>query len=406
MKVLRGSSKMVLLFMIANCGTFTVAYAPADDAESNQEMSDYYEEFYGDAEAIKTTVDKPFRFLDQEDDGDSYLYYDDNTNDDIADHHDVPLIRSRQAKAKSPKAPKVGKASKVACTLAEDCNDQGYCYKGYCKKCKSDEECQACIDLNDVAVCDVEGDECEVEGECDEEVKRIRGAVLLKDLMPTISIKESRLQIIEDVGADPYATFSYKDRVLTEKQSLAVKNYILTSAVKETRPEVGAYNVPITVETLVELIGIDSLHNILDYYSESLNSKGNNCDDVNVTRIHGRYMPASEYHHHFHRDEDGSTLLIELNADDYDGGEVVYLAHDGPFVPERQVGSAIVHGSDIAHAVTTHTSKTTKNDSDATAESDSDGDDEGGRYSLFFLSSNNPQKEIILNAGMLLGSMK
>ena len=119
-------------------------------------------------------------------------------------------------------------------------------------------------------------------------------------------------------------------------------------------------------------------------------------------------MPSSEYHHHFHRDEDGSTLLIELNADEYDGGEVVYLTENEQFVPKRQVGSAIVHGSDIAHAVTTHTPKTTSNGKNAMVGSNSNNDTptEGGRYSLFFLSSNNPQKEIVLNKEMLNDAMK
>ena len=56
----------------------------------------------------------------------------------------------------------------------------------------------------------------------------------------------------------------------------------------------------------------------------------------------------------FHLDDSLQTMQVPLNArSEYDGGRLVFALGDGSLVvPEREVGSAIIHDDGVVHGVT------------------------------------------------------
>jgi predicted 2-oxoglutarate/Fe(II)-dependent dioxygenase YbiX len=65
--------------------------------------------------------------------------------------------------------------------------------------------------------------------------------------------------------------------------------------------------------------------------------------------------PKDMMHIPFHTDADRSVMILSLNGDgDYEGGELIYLNHQGPHHVARSPGKAIVHAAKDVHSVAPH----------------------------------------------------
>jgi len=162
------------------------------------------------------------------------------------------------------------------------------------------------------------------------------------------------MEIIQEAGGDPFATFSQKQGLLSPDECDMVRQYVEQAPEKEYhRRYFNAteyhefYFVDIPADELIDIIGKKRTSELVQFLQESVGFS------APVTRVRGMFSPPdSEKHLGYHHDTDKhGTLLIELN-DEYTGAELVYLTANGPTILKRSKGSGVVHGSDIVHAVT------------------------------------------------------
>ena len=184
------------------------------------------------------------------------------------------------------------------------------------------------------------------------------------------------VEIIESMGADPKATFSFKHDLITKESCDALIQHLEASLASDVAsgkelprgpaaemhglhsswtPFDGGidnqYNMKLYADDLVKLIGRDQTYNILDFFYSSI-GEDHNIDCMYLAR-HGNPPDDELYHVPWHMD-DYSTMEITLN-DNYEGGDVLHLTPGGAQRTESRPGTATAHGTDIVHGITPNT---------------------------------------------------
>lgn len=161
-------------------------------------------------------------------------------------------------------------------------------------------------------------------------------------------------QLIDKIGGDPFANFSYHHNMLTKNECNSIIKFIDHASEKDhfkknfgnSSKPFKFFFVDIPLEDLDELIGTQRVMEFKDAIHSAVGRP------VPITRVRGRRMPADPTKHlaYHHDTKKHATLLIEL-SEEYTGGEIVYLTNEGPVIVERFLGTGVIHGSDIVHGV-------------------------------------------------------
>lgn len=163
--------------------------------------------------------------------------------------------------------------------------------------------------------------------------------------------KERSMEIIEKVGANPDAAFVIEHDVLSRETCRDLANYTEYSLQTDSNPlfPFGHHNVYtkyITVSKLVEIIGKESAHRIVETFAKY---RG---EDEPITEVYlQRHSPSTldeMYFTDWHKDC-YSTMEVQLGSFEEPQEWLAHLTRDGPVRYEGLPGMAMIHGDDIVH---------------------------------------------------------
>jgi hypothetical protein len=117
--------------------------------------------------------------------------------------------------------------------------------------------------------------------------------------------------------------------------------------------ELNDYRKDFSPSYLVEMFGLETVKGILEFFHESVGSK------VPGVRSYVRRSfkeGPQDMHIPYHIEGDRSVMILPLSGDgDYEGGELIYLNHQGPHHVAHTPGKAIVLNAKDVHGVAAHT---------------------------------------------------
>jgi hypothetical protein len=172
--------------------------------------------------------------------------------------------------------------------------------------------------------------------------------------------KEARA-IISDLNASKVATYdSFHSEIIVDAVArAALVRYIeevWSKMSQELQSQHTDFKLDLTREELIALIGRKAVRSLATTFNGPFN------------QIKLRRSVAYGQCINFHLDHSKRTMAVPLNsAEDYVGGQLVYVTSDGLLQPVRPAGSAIIHDNTVPHGVTKLLS--------------------GIRYGLFFLQT-------------------
>jgi hypothetical protein len=143
---------------------------------------------------------------------------------------------------------------------------------------------------------------------------------------------------LNDLGGDPHGAPFEREGILSLKHCEKLKSFADESRDEDLRGgvaqqdgdvELNDYSKEISPSYLVEMFSLHTMKGILEFFYESVGSKV----PIIRSQVRRSFMEGpQDMHVPYHTDANRSTVLIlSLNGDeDYEGGELLYLNHQGP----------------------------------------------------------------------------
>jgi hypothetical protein len=163
--------------------------------------------------------------------------------------------------------------------------------------------------------------------------------------------KERSLQIIESMRGNPDASFVIKHELLSNKTCKDLADYTEYSLENDENPvfpfgHKNVYKKYITVPELVEMIGKESAHRLIDFFEEH-RGKEEPITEVYLTR-RSPSIDDEMYYTDWHIDC-YSAMEVQLGSFDEPQEWLVHLTGQGPERYMGLPGTGMVHGQDIVH---------------------------------------------------------